>query len=70
MKPYKIIKTNSNPFQKKVKIITELKEPKVPLKFFKMKHFPKRKIFVVDGCLVTEDQLARQRGSSCSDPNL
>lgn len=41
MKPYKIFK-NNNVLHKKAKILSELKETKIPLRFFKMKHPPMR----------------------------
>jgi len=46
MKPHKIFKNNSNPMRHKLLIITELKEPKIPLRFFKMIHPPKMVEFI------------------------
>jgi len=46
MKPHKIFKNNSNPMRHKLRIITELKEPKIPLRFFKMNFPPKMMEFI------------------------
>lgn len=45
MKPYKIFKNNINPLRKKIRIVTELKEPKIPLRIFKCTCLPKRTEF-------------------------
>jgi len=42
MKPYKIFKNNNSSLHKKARILSELKEPKIPLRFFKMVHPPMR----------------------------
>ena len=46
MKPYKIFKKLDNPFHQKIKIISELKEPNIPLRFFKCTCSPKKTEFV------------------------
>lgn len=67
MKPYKIFKNNSNPLQKKLRIVSELKEPKVPLRFFKMIHPPMRVELVWK---IIEDRIDHQPDSSCSGQGL
>lgn len=57
MKPYKIFKSKINN-QKKIKIITELISPKIPLKFFKCSFPPKRNKLVWK---TTEDRTDRQQ---------
>jgi hypothetical protein len=63
MKPHKIFKNNSNPLRKKTRIITELKEPKVPLRFFKMIHPPQR-MEMTWGNISIEDQIVHQQNLS------
>lgn len=66
MKPHKIFKNNSNPMRKKIRIISELKEPKIPLRFFKSNHPPMMVEFVWEKIDVIEGQIDHQLDSlSC-----